>query len=606
MFSNSIIKRVQIKNTIQFVSSIKGGFSEKQKYATIKPLLPIVQPKRRFFSSANSSDNLSPVTNPVEITNLEKKKILITGVSSGLGKALVKEFLNNGYIVYGISRSQPSFVENLHHPCFYFLSLDLTDPEISSKLKAFISQNSINKLDIIYLNAAIFKNIDFIKNKEVSDLTEIVNTNVWGNHEILSTFFNSGVQVTQVICSSSSSWNSPPFQGLNGYALSKAALTSLIKIYASEHEKTHFFLMTPGYFKGGFYRKVREAIENNPEMVNKFPVIEPYRMADNGVTFLEPSDVAHLIYTALPRIKKMPTGTFKRFSELFPTQQNYIFLVGQKFKKYADYTGNMTVSEFITKIKDPLILDNGFTKKTYYVTQGVTEGEVNLLKKELQDRKLASINVLISNDLLIPSQETHKKKSENILISSPEKLSDGKFRASLIVNPHCAELSDHNSGHHIDGMIVIEAARQAAIAISEKYHLLDHAGKNYSFIFKDLAVHFDHYLFPSEVELQVSMQPLEKNGNSASKGNIFEPEFVMVYFFQNGAQCAKATLNFKVISSPKLEEIEREKASNHYKDFGEDIRVNPRNNYFSIFSKFERAPENVHHEASVHNENKPK
>ena len=50
-------------------------------------------------------------------------KVLITGVSSGIGLAQARVFLENGYAVYGVDKSQAPEIQNEN---FHFLQLDLT------------------------------------------------------------------------------------------------------------------------------------------------------------------------------------------------------------------------------------------------------------------------------------------------------------------------------------------------------------------------------------------------------------------------------------------------------------------------------------------------
>ncbi|MBM7635784.1 3-oxoacyl-ACP reductase [Streptococcus saliviloxodontae] len=51
------------------------------------------------------------------------KRVLITGVASGIGLAQASLFLENGYAVYGVDKSAKP---NLSHPSFHFLQLDVT------------------------------------------------------------------------------------------------------------------------------------------------------------------------------------------------------------------------------------------------------------------------------------------------------------------------------------------------------------------------------------------------------------------------------------------------------------------------------------------------
>lgn len=79
------------------------------------------------------------------------KVVLITGASSGIGKAIAEFLVNKGYTVYGTSRN-PEKIENpLNFP---LVALDVTKPEtISSAISKIIS--SEGKIDVLINNAGI-------------------------------------------------------------------------------------------------------------------------------------------------------------------------------------------------------------------------------------------------------------------------------------------------------------------------------------------------------------------------------------------------------------------------------------------------------------------
>lgn len=49
----------------------------------------------------------------------DRHRVFITGVSSGIGNALSKAYLDNGWEVFGLSRRGPE--ELIHHERFHFM-----------------------------------------------------------------------------------------------------------------------------------------------------------------------------------------------------------------------------------------------------------------------------------------------------------------------------------------------------------------------------------------------------------------------------------------------------------------------------------------------------
>ncbi len=83
------------------------------------------------------------------------KNILITGVSSGLGEALAKTYLENGDTVYAIGKTIPKKLD--HYPHFFFFPYDLSETFlIQSTLQEFLAHRSF---DLVILNAGLLGEI---------------------------------------------------------------------------------------------------------------------------------------------------------------------------------------------------------------------------------------------------------------------------------------------------------------------------------------------------------------------------------------------------------------------------------------------------------------
>ncbi len=127
---------------------------------------------------------------------MEPQRILITGVSSGLGYALATTYLEQGWKVYGVSRSYPDGLQG--NPNFYYQALDLADLRyIPNALASLLSH--AKKLDLVVLNAGVICPIGDMKDSRMEDLQYSMTVNVWANKVILDTLLQRGVEVNQVV-----------------------------------------------------------------------------------------------------------------------------------------------------------------------------------------------------------------------------------------------------------------------------------------------------------------------------------------------------------------------------------------------------------------------
>ena len=86
------------------------------------------------------------------LSSNDKKKVLITGVSKGIGLALAKRLLSEGYLVEGTTKI--GYIENVQHENFHPIALDVTNIKSVKKAYQEISDR-FDQLDIIINNARI-------------------------------------------------------------------------------------------------------------------------------------------------------------------------------------------------------------------------------------------------------------------------------------------------------------------------------------------------------------------------------------------------------------------------------------------------------------------
>tara|TARA_B110000902_G_scaffold4694_1_gene5450 strand:+ start:127 stop:432 length:306 start_codon:yes stop_codon:yes gene_type:complete len=86
------------------------------------------------------------------LSSNDKKKVLITGVSKGIGLALAKRLLSEGYLVEGTTKI--GYIENVQHENFHPIALDVTNIKSIKKAYQEISDR-FDQLDIIINNARI-------------------------------------------------------------------------------------------------------------------------------------------------------------------------------------------------------------------------------------------------------------------------------------------------------------------------------------------------------------------------------------------------------------------------------------------------------------------
>lgn len=166
---------------------------------------------------------------------LNKKTILITGASNGIGFEIAKLASSLGHLVIAISRD----ITNLK-PFDYIdsYSVDITkDDVIESFIKKLIQKKV--RLDIVINNAGLLVNMPF-EETSIETFKKVYDVNVFGVISLIRMclpIINKKGHVLN-ISSMGGVQGSSKFPGLSAYSSSKGALITLTELLAEEYNKT--------------------------------------------------------------------------------------------------------------------------------------------------------------------------------------------------------------------------------------------------------------------------------------------------------------------------------------------------------------------------------
>lgn len=234
-------------------------------------------------------------------------------------------------------------------------------------------------------------------------------------------------------------------------------------------------------------------------------------------------------------------------------QESYI-LVGDKFATFANQENVTTPLVFAAA------LENGHIGRCHVIRgQGVSDAWMAHIA-ELSER--SDVAVSLSCDVIrsqrASSRSCHKVKRQNILISEPRRIKNDTFGAQLLVDEDCELMGDHQSGHHLQGMLLVEAARQMFLAVIERFLRPGHA--NYAVI-NHLNSSFHTFAFPLAVDIELKV--VERQETRPDRGR-FEVE---VNFLQNGSSVTTVETCFTVFDAETLGPKEASMAQSRTQDF---------------------------------------
>ena len=205
--------------------------------------------------------------------NIKNKKVLITGASGGIGKALCKNYSNQGCKIVFTSSSNER-LEDLkkqfgNDHCYYLLDLaNLSNLE--SNINKISDENK--DIDILINNAGVTDD-NLLLRMKADQWNNVININLNSNFYIIKSIISNMIRnksgkiigITSVVASTGN-------PGQSNYTASKSGMIAMYKSLALEVAKRNINinLISPGFIESPMTNKLDEVQKNI--IMNKIPM----------------------------------------------------------------------------------------------------------------------------------------------------------------------------------------------------------------------------------------------------------------------------------------------------------------------------------------------
>jgi 3-oxoacyl-[acyl-carrier protein] reductase len=194
---------------------------------------------------------------------LEKKTVIVTGGSRGLGKSIIEGFIKTGnYNICTLSRKKTDFIKKMeknHSDIFFYEAVDVQDLE---KLKAFVdnSYKKFGRIDMLVNNVGVAFDA-ILMTQSNSDIEVMLDVNlkslvVITKYVIRKMILKGGGKIVNI----SSIVGLTGFRGLSVYSSTKAAIDGFTRSLAREMGSKNILVnsVAPGFIETEMSQELTE------------------------------------------------------------------------------------------------------------------------------------------------------------------------------------------------------------------------------------------------------------------------------------------------------------------------------------------------------------
>ncbi len=228
--------------------------------------------------------------------NFNKKKILVTGATGGIGGAIVKKFLSLNASVLGTgTNSEKLDILKKEHPTLLTEQFDISNHK---EIDGFIDKvfSNLGGLDILINNAGITKdNLSLrMKNDEWQKVLDLNLTSTFylcksAIKKMLKGKNGRIINITSIVGHTGNI-------GQSNYSASKAGVVALSKSMAIEYAKKNITIncISPGFIQTSMTDKISEKFKS--ELISKIPMnrLGTGEDVSNTVAFLSSDEASYI------------------------------------------------------------------------------------------------------------------------------------------------------------------------------------------------------------------------------------------------------------------------------------------------------------------------
>ncbi|WP_392561754.1 AfsA-related hotdog domain-containing protein [Orbus sturtevantii] len=190
-----------------------------------------------------------------------------------------------------------------------------------------------------------------------------------------------------------------------------------------------------------------------------------------------------------------------------------LIVVGDKFEEFAQAEQTITLSQLESIIKIP---SKVFSKKNNFVVGlgcrlDLYEQVINSVEAANTDHNF-SLDALRKHhqNYFLANKNTHQKSEHNVLIGQAEKLDDNLYSLPFMIDERCTLMADHQTGRHVQGVLITEAFRQSFIAIAEEFYSPNKEINKY-FVINEMNISFINFVFPLPATIYFELLNIDSN-----------------------------------------------------------------------------------------------
>lgn len=236
-------------------------------------------------------------------------------------------------------------------------------------------------------------------------------------------------------------------------------------------------------------------------------------------------------------------------------------VVADRFAGFANGDRARTVSGLISMLEDGT-LDEGSGELALYLGQGIGGFERARIQAAFsQHRPLQKLRLVGEEGAWVTPGLVHKESQENVLLGNLRPLDADHFAADLLIHGSNEFLLDHQTGEHVQGMVIIEAIRQLCIGVFEMGYHARWPARQYLGTWKSMELKFQEFLFPLPAQLNCVVRGMDTSMPANLK---FE---LVATMLQGGRQVASAEITFAMIDAERIARVERLQARRAVKTY---------------------------------------